>query len=193
MNYLAHAFLSHNNSDLLIGNFIADHLRGNDFKNYSPQIIEGIYLHRKIDSFTDSHLNFKASKRLFYNGFERYSGILVDIYFDYFLAKNFNNYSNNSLNEFSLNVYDTYSAHKQLLPTSSFNFLEYVIKNNIYYNYSTLSGIEKVLFHLSHRIKHPIMLNDSIIILKQHEKELEENFKLLFDDALIKFSNKPSL
>ena len=80
MNYLAHAFLSNNDSNLLIGNFIADHLRGNDFKNYSPQIIEGIHLHRKIDSFTDSHLNFKASKRLFYIGYERYSGILIDIY-----------------------------------------------------------------------------------------------------------------
>ena len=84
MNYLAHAFLSNNDRDLLIGNFIADHLRGNDFKDHKPEIIEGIYMHRKIDTFTDSHPNFKASKRLFYNGYERYSGILIDIYFDYF-------------------------------------------------------------------------------------------------------------
>ena len=100
MNYLAHAFLSDNNTDLLVGNFIADHLRGNDFKNFSPQIIEGIYLHRKIDSFTDAHLSFKASKRLFYNGCERYSGILIDIYFDHLLAVNFANYSSTSLKDY---------------------------------------------------------------------------------------------
>ena len=187
MNYLAHAFLSNNNTNLLIGNFIADHLRGNDFKNYSPQIIEGIYLHRKIDSFTDAHLSFKASKRLFYNGYERYSGILIDIYFDHLLAVNFANYSSTSLKDYCNAVYKTYLDSQHLLPKSSSNFLEYVLKNNIYYQYSSLEGIEKALYHLSNRIKHGVILNGSIPIFKQHEKELEENFKLFFEKALKEF------
>ncbi|MBA2612216.1 MAG: DUF479 domain-containing protein [Bacteroidetes bacterium] len=187
MNYLAHAFLSNNNTNLLIGNFIADHLRGNNFSNYSPEIIEGIYLHRKIDTFTDSHERFKSSKRLFYKDFERYSGILIDIYFDHLLAKNFSNYSTIHLKEFCDNVYTIYSESEQLLPKSSSNFLDYVIKNNIYYEYSSIAGIEKVLFHLSHRIKHNVMLNDSIAIFKLHEKELEDNFKLFFNDAVKEF------
>ena len=187
MNYLAHAFLSNNNKELLIGNFIADHIRGNDFKNHSPQIIEGIHLHRKIDSFTDSHINFKASKRIFYNGFERYSGILIDIYFDHFLAKNFSKYSSISLEDFSNTVYKTYTENQHHLPKSSSNFLEYVIKNNIYVAYSSIEGIEKVLFHLSHRIKHGILLNESITLFKENEKELESNFELLFKDAITEF------
>jgi len=59
VNYLAHAFLSNNNADLLIGNFIADHLRGNNFEGYSQEVQKGILLHRKIDEFTDNHPNFK--------------------------------------------------------------------------------------------------------------------------------------
>lgn len=187
MNYLAHAFLSNNNTDLLIGNFIADHLRGNDFKNYKREIVEGIYLHRRIDTFTDAHPNFKASKRLFYDGFEKYSGILIDIYFDHLLAKNFNSYSGIALKEFCDNVYSIYTQNQNILPKSSSNFLDYVLKNNIYYEYSSLQGIERVLFHLSYRIKHNVMLNESIVLFKQHEKELEENFFIFFKDAIKEF------
>ena len=128
MNYLAHALFSNNDPNLLIGNFIADHLRGNDFQKYPQEIITGIYLHRKIDTFTDNHESFKASKRLFYKGYERYSGILIDIYSDHFLAKNFDHYSQLSLKEFTETAYNTYSNNQHHLPQSSSNFLEYVIK-----------------------------------------------------------------
>lgn len=187
MNYLAHAFFSNNEPNLLIGNFIADHLRGNDFTNYPTEIINGIYLHRKIDTFTDNHESFKASKRLFYDGYERYSGILIDIYSDHFLAKNFERYSELSLKDFTETAYKTYTQNQHHLPKSSSNFLEYVIKNNIYNAYSSVEGIEKVLFHLSHRIKHGVMLNESISLFKTHEKELESNFELLFKDAVTEF------
>jgi acyl carrier protein phosphodiesterase len=187
MNYLAHAFLSNNNEDLLIGNFIADHLRGNNFSGYPPAIVEGIYLHRKIDAFTDAHTEFKKSKRIFYNGFEKYSGILVDIYFDHLLAKNFSRYSDVSLKLFSEKVYKIYTSYEQLLPKTSSGFLEYVIKNNIYHAYSGIDGIERVLFHLSHRIKHQVQLDQSVSLFKEHEKELQANFDVFFKDAVTAF------
>jgi acyl carrier protein phosphodiesterase len=190
MNYLAHAFLSGDNKDLLIGNFIADHVRGNDYKNYPPAIIEGILLHRKIDTFTDTHPEFKKSKRVFYNGFERHSGILVDIYFDYFLAKNFEKYSGEPLKVFSEKVYKVYGEYEQMLPKSSSNFLGYLIKNNIYHSYSTVEGIEKVLFHLSQRIRHNVKLHDSIKILLENEKELESNFNSFFTEVTTEFNTK---
>src|SRR5688572_18797949 len=112
MNYLAHAFLSNNDKDLLVGNFIADHIRGNKYEIYSEEIISGIKLHRNIDTFTDAHHLFKESKRVFYNGFEKHSGILVDIYFDHLLAKNFEKYSSQSLSDFSQQVYRIYSEYQ---------------------------------------------------------------------------------
>lgn len=187
MNYLAHAFLSNNDTDLLIGNFIADHLRGNNLSVYPDRVVEGIKLHRQIDSFTDSHPEFKKAKRLFYNGFEKHSGILVDIYFDHLLAKNFMDYSNVSLNDFSQRVYEIYHSHTNLLPEGSQRFLQYVIKNNIYSNYSTIVGIERVLYHLSHRIKHGVQLNDSVNLFDSNETEMNMCFTVFFKEALSEF------
>jgi acyl carrier protein phosphodiesterase len=187
MNYLAHAFLSNNNKDLLIGNFIADHVRGNNFKNYPEEIVKGIYLHRQIDTFTDAHALFKTSKRLFYEGFEKYSGVLVDIYFDHLLARDFESYSNIPLKQFSKTVYDIYQQSQSLLPQHSSNFLDYVLKNDIYNSYSLLEGIERVLFHLSQRINRQVRLDRSVPLFSAHEKELQQNFASFFKEAMAEF------
>jgi len=187
MNYLAHAFLSNNNKNLLVGNFIADHVRGNNFESFSPEIIEGIRLHRRIDEFTDTHQEFKSAKRIFYNGYEKYSGILIDIYFDHLLAKKFEEYNDLSLHDFSKNVYEVYKEHENILPKTSSGFLEYVIKNNIYTAYADLVGIERVLFHLSQRIKHEVRLDFSVEIFKQNEDQLQTAFSVFFKDVLKEF------
>lgn len=187
MNYLAHAFLSGNNPQLLVGNFIADHLRGNDFSAYPAGVVEGIKLHRRIDAFTDAHPEFKAAKRLFYQGFEKHSGILVDIYFDHLLASRFGNYSRTSLPDFSKNVYTVYTHHHHLLPTGSQRFLDYVIKNNIYHSYASLQGIERVLFHLSQRIRHGVQLHDSVPLFSAQLPILQEYFAVFFSDAMQEF------
>jgi len=187
MNYLAHAFLSKNDKDLLIGNFIADHLRGNDFKAYPEKVVEGILLHRRIDAFTDTHPEFKKSKRLFYDGFEKYSGVLVDIYFDHLLAKNFKDHSPIPLNEFSKNVYTVYSENRSLIPQSSARFLDYVLQNNVYTSYADINGIERVLNHLSHRIKHKSQLDDSVKLFTENKALLQESFDVFFEDVINEF------
>lgn len=189
MNYLAHSFLSNNDHGLLVGNFIADHISGNDFENLPEHIIAGIKLHRKIDVFTDSHQKFKESKRIFYNGYEKYSGILIDIYFDHLLAKNYSVFSDISLSDYSEKVYDIYSTHQELLPESSKHFLKYVLSNNIYTAYAQKEGIQKVLFHLSHRINHGIQLDRSIDLFINNETQLKNNFEDFFNDALKEFNN----
>jgi acyl carrier protein phosphodiesterase len=183
MNYLAHAFLSNNQPDLLIGNFIADHLHGNNLSAYPDGIKKGILLHRTIDTFTDNHPNFKLAKRIFYNGFEKHSSILIDIYFDYFLAKNFQHHAPISLPEFSKNVYSVYQQNLEILPKTSVHFLNYVLKNNTYQTYATIQGIETVLFQLSNRIKHNVWLNQSLTLFQQNETELHQHFNLFFKDA----------
>lgn len=187
MNYLAHAYFSNKNEGLLLGNFIADHLRGNHFENFSEDVKKGIYLHRRIDQFTDEHPAFKQSKRLFYDGFEKYSGVLVDIYFDHLLARDFTRYSSTGLEEFTAHVYAVYENNKHVLPEHSTNFLKYVLANNIYVAYSKIEGIEKVLFHLSHRIKHGVMLNTSVPLFLKHEAELQLHFEEFMKDAQEQF------
>ena len=86
MNYLAHLFLSDGTPESLIGNLLGDFVKGSIENIYSLKIIEGIYLHRKIDSFTDSHPIFRSSKRLIGVDRRRFSGIMIDVFYDHFLA-----------------------------------------------------------------------------------------------------------
>lgn len=187
MNYLAHALLSSNNEAHLIGNFIADHLRGNKFDNLPPTVIEGVKMHRQIDAFTDTHELFKSSKRIFYTKHEKYSGVLIDIYFDHLLAKNFFEVADIRLNTFAQKVYGIYNNNKHLLPKSSERFLNYVINNNIYEAYAEKDGINTVLAHLSQRINNGVQLQNSMTDFIEYEKILEENFKLFFQEAQQRF------
>ena len=112
---------------------------------------------------------------------------MVDIYFDHLLAGNFIDYSKTPLNEYSKNVYEVYLAHQNILPAGSSRFLEYVVKNNIYSAYSEIEGIQKVLFHLSGRIKHNVQLNESRMLFENNALELQTLFKSFFDEAMNTF------
>lgn len=188
MNYLAHAFLSRKDADLQLGNFIADHIRGNQLQHFPLAIQEGIRMHRAIDTFTDQHHLFRASKRLFYDGFEKYSGVLVDIYFDYFLASNFENYSEKTLQDFSDATYHVYQSAEKDLPESSKRFLKYVVTNNVFVSYGSVDGISTVLGHLSHRINHPIELQQSVKLFDVNKVELQDNFSAFFAELNAEFT-----
>ena len=184
MNYLAHALLSGNDPDLLVGNFIADHVRNSDLGQLPAGVIEGIMMHRRIDAFTDTHPSFRAAKRFFYAEFEKYSGILVDIYFDHLLAAQFSKYSKIPLNDFAQNVYAVYDAHRPMLPVGSARFLDYVRNNNVYRAYAEREGIQRVLMHLSSRIRHDVRLDRSFAAFEVHEHELQKLFPPFFSEAL---------
>jgi acyl carrier protein phosphodiesterase len=184
MNYLAHAFLSFDDEETMIGNFIADHIRMKQADHLPERIRRGVSLHRRIDHFTDSHPLFTKSKRHFYDGFERYSGVLMDIYYDHVLAKNFSKYSTVPLQEYTHNIYSTLQKNAQYLPESSKHFLQYAMNNNTFFEYSKIEGIELVLKHLSHRINHGIWLNESVPMFVKNEKAIEEDFFEFIEDLV---------
>ncbi len=182
MNYLAHSVLSFNNPDLIIGNFIADSIRGNRFEGLTPEIIKGITLHRKIDVYTDSHPIFLTSKYRFRESFGKYSGVLTDIIYDHFLAKNFDKYSEISLQEHATNVYDLLKINHHFLPEHASRFYQYMTERNVLVSYADLKGIETVLEHLSHRIRFHYQLNLAIPIVEKQYDELEQEFLAFFDE-----------
>lgn len=184
MNYLAHSFLSFNNEQITIGNFIADHIKLADAEHLPPEIRKGVLLHRRIDYFTDTHPLFIKSKRNFYDGFERYSGVLTDIYYDYVFAKNFKKFSDIDLHPFTQNIYKVLQSNQHHLPESSKGFLKYVLQNNSFYEYSKIEGIELVLKHLSYRINHGIFLNESLPLFLQNEKSIEQDFLEFMNDLI---------
>jgi acyl carrier protein phosphodiesterase len=182
LNYLAHSYLSYQKTDLIIGNFIADSIQGNRFEGLTDGIIEGIRLHRKIDSFTDAHPIYLTSKHRFSKDFDKYSGVLMDIIYDHYLAKNFNNYSNVTLQDHANSIYDLLKNNHIYLPEPAKRFYGYMTERNILYHYSSLQGIETVLTHLSSRIRNRFELQLAIPILEKNYSEIEEEFFIFFDD-----------
>jgi acyl carrier protein phosphodiesterase len=189
MNYLAHAFLSAHDPELQAGNFIADHVRGNDLSAYPERIAQGIRHHRLIDSFCDADASMRACKRFFYEGFERYSGILVDFYTDHLLAAQFRRFSQKSLADFSTLAYGNYLAHIDHIPMAGKGFLNYVLKNRVYESYAAEEGILRVLEHFSHRIGHGIQLQDSFPLFKRHLPEFQALFDVFFPVAIEQFAD----
>ena len=151
MNFLAHLYLSGNSEGLLIGNFIADSVKGKAYENYNQEIQKGILLHRKIDTFTDSHPIVSQSKQRLHSRYHKYSPVVVDIFYDHFLAVKWNNYSTVSLNEFAENSYRLMNTNFEILPEKVKFMLPYMIKGNWLVNYCNVEGIRKTLTGMSRR------------------------------------------
>jgi acyl carrier protein phosphodiesterase len=168
----------------MIGNFIADHIRGNNYENFSKEIQQGIFLHRAIDTFTDAHEVVRKSKRRLHPRYRHYDGVIIDIFYDYFLAKNWATYSEIPLETFTTSVNNLFDKIKLELPLKSQQFIKYMIEYNILFNYKYKEGIEKVLNGMNRRTKGKSQMNLAIEDLQNLEVELEEDFTLFFKDLI---------
>lgn len=169
---------------MIIGNFIADSIQGNQFKGLTPPIIKGVMLHRKIDTYTDRHPVYLSSKRRFQLDFDKYSGVLMDVIYDHFLAKHFQHYSSVSLQHHANSVYDLLKNHYSYLPESAKRFYHYMTKYNVLVNYASLKGIETVLTHLSSRIRNRYALQTAIPLLKKDYEGIEQEFFVFFEGLM---------
>ena len=190
MNFLAHLYLSKNNTNLMIGNFIADHIRGNNYESFSKEIQQGIFLHRAIDTFTDAHKIVRKSKRRLHARYRHYDGVIIDIFYDYFLAKNWSDYSEIPLDVYTNSIYSLFDEIKLNLPAKSQQFIKYMIEYDILFNYKYKDGIEKVLNGMNRRTKGKSQMNLAIEDLRNLEAELEEDFTLFFKDLIAHANQK---
>ena len=176
MNYLAHAYLSGQNEEILIGNFIADAVKGKALNEYQIGVKKGIQLHRAIDDFTDRHRLHKASRSKLHHRYGHYSGVLVDIFYDHFLAKNWLDYSNIELAEYTNWLYNILDNHKAILPERINHMLKYMVPQNWLLNYAHLEGIERVLQGMGNRAKFDSQMEHGVEDLKIHYSEFEDDF-----------------
>lgn len=182
MNFLSHLYLSGDSEGLLIGNFIADSVKGSAFNNFSPEIQKGILLHRKIDTYTDSHPIVEESKKRLREKYKKYSGVIVDVYYDHYLAANWNDYSNETLDQYTKKVYALIELYKHTFPLKSQMFTKYMFEYNILSAYANLEGIDRVLQGMSRRASFVSNMEHSIHDLKEHYLLFENEFKLFFPD-----------
>ncbi|WP_046756736.1 acyl carrier protein phosphodiesterase [Kordia jejudonensis] len=189
MNFLAHIYLSHNNDEITIGNFIADSIRGKKYKEYPLQIQRGILLHRHIDTFTDAHPTVRQSTKRLHKNYSHYSGVIVDILYDHFLAKNWEKYSTIPLETFANDFYNLLEDNFEMLPQNVQRMLPYMIHDNWLVSYASIEGITKVLEGMNRRTQNRSKMNLAVVELQEFYDEFEAEFTSFFDE-LIEFSKQ---
>ncbi|HGE5774729.1 TPA: ACP phosphodiesterase [Flavobacterium psychrophilum] len=182
MNYLAHLFLSGNNDLLKIGNFMADGIRGNDYLNFPEEVKNGIILHRHIDTFTDAHPMYRKSKHRLHEKYGHYAGVIMDILYDHFLAKNWSYYCDEKLEDYAANFYKSLEDNYNILTEKTQHLLPYMTQRNWLVNYATIAGIEMILFQMDYRTKHRANMQEAVVELQEFYVEFEEEFTLFFEE-----------
>ena len=182
MNFLAHIYLSGYSDLIKIGNFMADGVRGNQYLTYDSEIQKGIVLHRAIDTFTDAHPIFRKCTKRLHSEYHHYSGVIVDVFFDHFLAKNWNFYSAETLEDYAENFYSLLKNNYEILTERTKGMMPYMTERNWLVSYATITGIGMILFQMDHRTKNKGNMKNAIKELQQYYYQFEEEFTLFFEE-----------
>ncbi|WP_335974975.1 acyl carrier protein phosphodiesterase [Gaetbulibacter jejuensis] len=182
MNFLAHIYLSGDNEFVTIGNFIADGIRGKSYKKFPIDVQIGILLHREIDTYTDAHPIVRQSTKRLHKNYSHYSGVIVDILYDHFLAKNWKDYSNVPLEVYVEQFYDSLEANFEMLPNRTQRMLPHMIADNWLLSYAKIEGIQRVLDGMNRRTKNISGMNTATNELKQYYAEFESEFTSFFEE-----------
>jgi len=185
VNFLAHIYLSGNSRETLIGNFIGDYVKGKEYKKYSKGIQRGIMLHRHIDSFTDRHAVTRFSRKFVSDRYGKYSGIVIDIFYDHFLSSNWDHYSDCALKPFIRERYRMLDSGFSIFPEGVKNWFPYFVKSNWLEAYTSLEGLINVFTRMSHRTSLPDHSDYAVSRLTQHYDELKTGFTAFFDEICL--------
>jgi acyl carrier protein phosphodiesterase len=191
MNFLAHIYLSGENDLIKIGNFMADGIRGKQFGHFPDDVQKGIILHRFIDTYTDSHDIFRQSTKRLHEKYHHYAGVIVDIFYDHFLAKNWTKYSDEKLEDFINRFYNSLHDNYSILTEKTQDLMPYMIERNWLLSYRTVEGIHQILTQMDRRSKNISKMQFSSEELKQYYTDFEEEFTTFFED--IQYQSKQKL
>ena len=180
MNLVAHQYLSFGKKNLQIGNLLGETVKGNQYLNYPEDIQTGILLHREIDTFTDSHEIVKQSSSYFHATQHKFSPIIIDVIYDYFLIKHWNNFSNTPFQKFKTECYQLFEDEQTNLPKKLQEIIFYLLKHDWFNNYSTKEGIQRTLKGIGSRTIYKNNLNHILPEFEEFYTKLEQEFLTFF-------------
>jgi acyl carrier protein phosphodiesterase len=181
MNYLAHAYLSMNQPDILLGNMISDFVKGKKINDYPSVVQKGIRFHRSIDSFTDAHASTKAINRFFHADYRLYSAAFTDVTYDFFLANDHAEFPTSEvLESFSKNVYAELALKESLFPPVFQQMFPYMRAQNWLYNYRQEWGIERSFAGLARRAMYITESETAYKLFLKHRDEMKVHYDIFF-------------
>jgi acyl carrier protein phosphodiesterase len=188
MNFLAHVFLSGpaaapTYAGILLGQFIADSVPGKQLENYPPAVQTGIRLHRAIDTFTDQHpVVRRSTQRLREAGYGKYAGVVSDMFLDHFLARNFAEFSTETLAGFTRRVYAVLQAHEAEMPPRVQQFFPHLVQHNWLLGYAETEGIRRALSGLSRRASAGSGMETATAELERNYAAYEADFRAFWPE-----------
>ncbi|MCD4789293.1 MAG: ACP phosphodiesterase [Bacteroidales bacterium] len=187
MNFLAHLYLAGENEEIIVGNFIADHVKGNRINKYSDGIKTGIRLHREIDTFSDNHLIFRKSKKRLAGKYRKYAGVIVDMYYDHFLSANWDSFSEEDIKSFTNRMYKIVIKRFLILPAKTQRILPFMAASNWLVAYGTIDGLGRALKGIANRTPFESGMENAIEDIQKDYNLYKTEFEKFFPE-LIDFS-----
>ncbi len=182
MNYLAHLHLSAPDAALMAGNYIGDFVKGKNFSAFPKGVAEGIIMHRSIDHFTDTHPLVLEAKSLIRPRQGKWSGVVMDMFFDHFLAKEFEQWQGMNLEEFTTDSYQKIAAFHDCFPERAKQIYQYMSKDDWLLSYATETGICQALAGISNRVRHPNNMKQAYTDLKEFGDPIKGLFREFYQE-----------
>ena len=184
MNFLAHLYLSKTFDDAMVGNLMADFVKGNPAGLHNREVCQGIALHRSIDTFTDAHPVVRESKARLSPTYRHYAGVIVDIFYDHFLAVHWGQFNGVPLPEFARAVYRLLNEKKPLLTDQMRMVAKYMQEQNWLVGYAQLAGIERVFQGMARRTRFVSGMERATEDLRRDYTYYEKEFFRYFPDLI---------
>lgn len=184
MNFLAHLYLSGGEDLVRIGNFIGDHVKGKQYLSFTEPVQKGILLHRRIDDFTDRHVAVRECADLLRPVYHRYAGVIVDLYFDHFLAREWSYFSSMPLTDYTRGIHALLIRHFWMLPGKVKQFLPFLIRNRRLQSYATVDGIIRALEIMSNHTSLPAQSEFARSVLIEYDAFLYDRFSLFMTEII---------
>ncbi len=185
MNFLAHQHLSFPDESLMIGNFVADFIRGGNLSAFPESVQRGIFLHREIDRYTDTHPVVRENVHLLSTYFGKYGAVLSDVWMDHFLSKKWDSFHDIPLSEFTASFYKLINRNFEMIPLRARRILPYMQYENWLLNYAHFDGMQKAMRGLGRRASFENSFEkEGVEILKKHYSDFEANFDQFYPDLV---------
>lgn len=184
MNFLAHLLLSGNDKPIIFGNFIGDGVKGAEMNEYPSDVQRGISLHRFIDYYTDNHDVTEVGRIIIRPAFRKYAGVVLDMYFDHFLSRNWDTYHSEPLEQFVARMHAILNERESQMPAKTKRFFGYMKSYNWLVNYRDLDSLAEVFSGMAHRTPFQSNMEHAVPVLEQHYEELEQIFTQFFPDLI---------
>ncbi len=185
MNFLAHALLSGDAEADRVGGLMGDFIKGPLPAGLPPDLACGVALHRAIDSFADRHPAFVASRARISPERRRVSGVLVDIFYDHLLARDWADHGPGVLEDYAARLYASLRARSGLLPAKAREIAELMSSNDWLCSYRNVAAVGRVIDRMAvYRLRRANPLGGGIEEFLADAAGFEADFRVFLPDAV---------